>query len=417
MAWDIIPNTRKKCAAAVKKCNMKPEVAMEVMRLWDHIKSNYPDEPDPLAFSADESGGKKEVKIMRIVQKKGYTKGATGEKEISKEARLNSLRVRWGDGSRKGKGKGNQGNKFEDILVQAINKYATEGMDSMSESPEKSFVLQMSTVFDNDYKWWNNRSVVAKNVGSSDTKRPLKLKNGTWFVGSAGGGKGYDIGEKVSDVTVTGDKGAVLTYISAKTSGTTALVNLGVRTNYFPIADIKASNIQKNDGKKLLDTFGIDHEKFCKVFNDADAGIPYSETAKPAKGFNTSLLKALIKGSLGYGYHYVHKDKGKIFHLKMTEKFLDSSCIPSKSSITIQYGGTGRSGDAKRINIVMTTPTLNLLFSIRNTSGQGTKDDPNATYPTHLQAGYKFNGETKDTMFWEASDDSYSGAAKNPNKI
>ena len=48
--------------------------------------------------------------------------------------------------------------------------------------------------------------------------------------------------------------------------------------------------------------------------------------------------------------------------MKMTEKFLDSSCIPSKSSITIQYGGTGRSGDAKRINIVMTTPTLNLLL-------------------------------------------------------
>ena len=74
MAWDIIPNTRVKCQAAVKKCNMKPEVAREVMRLWDHIQSNYPDEPDPLAFSSDESGGKKEVKIMRIVQKKGYKK-------------------------------------------------------------------------------------------------------------------------------------------------------------------------------------------------------------------------------------------------------------------------------------------------------------------------------------------------------
>ena len=401
MAWDIIPNTRVKCQAAVKKCNMKPEVAREVMRLWDHIQSNYPDEPDPLAFSADESGGKKQVKIMRIVQKKGYKKGAEGEKQISKEAKLNALKVYWGDGSRKGRGKGNQGNKFEDVLVQVINKYATEGIDSMPESPEKEFVLQMSTVYDDTYKWWNNRKLFAKNMGGNDTKRPLKLKNGTWYVGDAGGGKGYDIGEKVSDVTVTGDKGAI-TYISAKTSGTTALVNLGVRTNYFPIADIKAGNIQLNDGKKLLDTFGIDHEKFCKVFNDADAGLAYSETAQPGKGFKTSLLKALIKGSLGYGYHYVHKDKGKIFHMKMTEKFLDSSCIPSKSSITIQYGGTGRSGDAKRINIVMTTPTLNLLFSIRNTSGKSTKDDPNATYPTHLQAGYKFNGETKETMFWEA---------------
>ena len=105
MAWDIIPNTRVKCQAAVKKCNMKPEVAREVMRLWDHIQSNYPDEPDPLAFSADETGGKKQVKIMRIVQKKGYKKGAEGEKQISKEAKLNALKVYWGDGSRKGRGK------------------------------------------------------------------------------------------------------------------------------------------------------------------------------------------------------------------------------------------------------------------------------------------------------------------------
>ena len=91
MAWDIIPNTRVKCQAAVKKCNMKPEVAREVMRLWDHIQSNYPDVPDPLAFSADESGGKKQVKIMRIVQKKGYKKGAEGENNI-KRSKIKALK-------------------------------------------------------------------------------------------------------------------------------------------------------------------------------------------------------------------------------------------------------------------------------------------------------------------------------------
>ena len=33
--------------------------------------------------------------------------------------------------------------------------------------------------------------------GGNDTKRPLKLKNGTWYVGDAGGGKGYDIERKL----------------------------------------------------------------------------------------------------------------------------------------------------------------------------------------------------------------------------
>ena len=416
MAWDIIPDTRKKCQNAVKKCNMSTDVAKEVMRLWDHLHALYPSEVDPLAFSADETGGKKQVKIIRIIQKQGYTKGAKGEKEISDQAHLEALKVYWGDGSRKGRGKGNQGNKFEDHLVQAINKWATEGESAITDSPEKSFVLQMATIYDDTYKWWDNRKLIAKNMGGNDTKRPLKLKNGTWFVGSAGGGGGYDIGEKISDVTVTGDKGA-LTYISAKTSGTTALVNLGVRTNYFPIKDIKENNIKLADGKKLLQTFGIDEAKFCKVFNDADAGIPYNEITTPSTNFDSTLLKALIKGSLGYGFHYVHIDKGKIFHMKMTEQFLNNSCIPSKSSIKIQYGGTGKTGDAKRINIIMTTNTLNLTFSIRNTSGKSTKDDPNATFPTHLQAGYRFNGETKDTFFWEAADDSYSGRTDGVNDL
>ena len=97
--------------------------------------------------------------------------------------------------------------------------------------------------------------------------------------------------------------------------------------------------------------------------------------------------------------------------MKMTEKFLNDSCIPNKSSIQIQYGGTSGDG-AKRVNIVMKTNTLNLLFSIRNTSNKKTAKDPKRIFPTHLQAGYKFNGETKETWFWEASDDTFSGVSK-----
>ena len=40
-------------------------------------------------------------------------------------------------------------------------------------------------------------------VGEKDTKRPLSWSNG-WFVGDAGKGN-YDIGQKVSDVTITLD--------------------------------------------------------------------------------------------------------------------------------------------------------------------------------------------------------------------
>tara|TARA_B100001996_G_scaffold378835_1_gene363614 strand:- start:656 stop:1948 length:1293 start_codon:yes stop_codon:yes gene_type:complete len=416
MAWDIIPDTPKKCANAVKKCMTGNEAeGKEVMKLWRHLKKMYPDEKDPLAFSNDEADGKKKVKVARIISKKGYGKGAKGEKALAEEAGIDTNRFSWGDGSRKGRGKGNQGNKFEDHLVQAINLWVTEGEKALWGSSHdesiKAFVMQMATIYDVDYSWWNNRKLVATNMGGNDTKRPLKLKDGTWYIGSAGGGKGYDIGEKVSDVTVMGDKGPTV-FISAKTSGTTALVNLGVRTNYFPIKDIQASNIKLAAGQALLNTFGLDEKKFCKVFNDFDAGLTFSESATAGSNFDSGLLEELVKGSLGYGFHYVHKmgkgSNSKIWHKRMTEKFLNSSCVPNKSSIKIQYGGTSGEG-AKRVDIFMSTPTLELQFNIRNTSGKSTKDDPNATYPTHLQAGYKFNGETKESWFWEAADDSYSG--------
>ena len=94
----------------------------------------------------------------------------------------------------------------------------------------------------------------------------------------------------------------------------------------------------------------------------------------------------------------------------MTEDFLKQSCIPNKSGITIEYGGTSGDG-AKRVNIVMDTPTLHLQFNIRNTSSSGTKEDLKRIYPTHLQAGYRFKGETKMTHFWEAKDDTFSGVS------
>jgi len=405
MAWDKIPTDKKTCGQTAETCGMSDDVKAEVMTLWSHLSENYPKEKDPLAFEQS-SAGKKRVLIARVFEKQYGLSIETFEKA----AGLSKLKVDFGNGSRGGRGSANKGNKFEVDLARDINKWFEEGDGYLKTSdPIQNMIRQVALVND-DYGWFNNRTLRATVMGGVDTKRPLKLKNGTWYVGDAGGGQGYDIGEKISDVTVEGDKSGK-TYISAKTSGTTALVNLGVRTNYFPIDDIKSSNIQKADGQALLNTFGLDEAKFCKVFIEAEAGNTYSESATPGNKFDHDLLTALIKGSLGYGFHYVHKDKGKIFHMKMTEKFLNDSCIPNKSSIQIQYGGTSGDG-AKRVNIVMKTNTLNLLFSIRNTSNKKTAKDPKRIFPTHLQAGYKFNGETKETWFWEASDDTFSGVSK-----
>ena len=408
MAWDKLPKTKKGCGTIAKSCGMDADTRAEAMTLWDHLATTYPDEEQPLAFSANETAGKKKCLVKRIFSAP-KTKGGYGltEEEIKKFAGLTKLKIKMGNGSRGGRGTGNQGNKFEDEIARDINTWFEDGDDALGTGAVQSMIRQIALVQD-DYGWFHNRKLKAKVMGGIDTKRPLKLKNGTWFVGGAGGGQGYDIGEKVSDVTVEGDNSGKV-YISAKTSGTTALVNLGVRTNYFPIKDIKAGNIKKADGQALLNTFGLDEAKFCRVFNDFDAGTPYSENDTPGNKFDHDMLTALIKGSLGYGFHYVHRDKGKILHMKMTEDFLNQSCVPNKSGISIEYGGTG--DGAKRVNIVMDTSTLHLQFNIRNTSSSGTKEDLKRIYPTHLQAGYRFKGETKMTHFWEAKDDTFSGVS------
>jgi len=412
MAWDKIPKTQKGCGKIAKQVGMDDDTRAEVMTLWNHLAATYPDEEAPLAFSANESAGKKKVLISRIFAAKKY---GLSEETFIKAAGLKKLKVKMGNGSRGGRGTGNQGNKFEDEIARDINKWFEEGDESIAGSGAIQSMIRQIALLQDNYGWWDNRTLRAKVMGGVDTKRPLKLKNGTWYVGGAGGGQGYDIGEKISDVTVEGDNTGKV-YISAKTSGTTALVNLGVRTNYFPIADIKNGTIKKADGQALLNTFGLDEAKFCRVFNDFEAGTPYSSNDTPGSNFDANLLEALIKGSLGYGFHYVHRDKGKILHMEMTEKFLNESCIPSRSSINIEYGGASGDG-AKRINIVMTTSTLELQFNIRNTSSSGTTADKNRVYPTHLQAGYRFKGETKMTHFWEASDDTFSGVSSTALKM
>ena len=416
MAWDQIPTDKKTCGDIANEVGMDSDHKAEVMTLWAHLEKHYPKELLPLAFEKSTTG-KKRVLVARVFEKEHKLK----IEDIKKAAGCSKLKVDFGNGSRGNRGSANQGNKFEVVLARDINKWFEEGDTYLQESdPVQNMIRQIALIQDN-YGWFNNRTLRAKVMGGVDTKRPLKLKNGTWFVGDAGGGQGYDIGEKISDVTVEGDKSGK-TYISAKTSATTALVNLGVRTNYFPIDDIKAGSIKKSDGQALLNTFGLDEEKFCKVYNFANAKAygtstqTFNETETPGDNFDYDMLTALIKGSLGYGFHYVHKMGTKILHMEMTESFLEKSCVPNKGSIQIQYGGTGGDG-AKRVNIVMTTDTLELQFNIRNTSNKKTAKDEYRIYPTHLQAGYKFKGEVKMTHFWEASTDTFSGVSTKALKM
>ena len=245
------------------------------------------------------------------------------------------------------------------------------------------------------YKLEECKAVKCIAEGGENKKRPISLEGNKWRVGDASDALGYDIGATVTDLTlevVCADNKLRKYYISCKTSGTTNLSNLGLKGSVFPVQQIKDCKIEETSGKALMETFGLDEQKLCDTFNKFDAGDrTYKESATTTG--NKAKLAQLIKGSLGYGYHYVHLDRGKIKHFEIDQKFLNSAS--KASSIRIEYGG--ETGGAKRINMHVKTPLMDLMFNIRNTTTKGTKDDPNRVYPDKLQSAYKMTGESQYT--------------------
>tara|TARA_B100000900_G_scaffold280104_1_gene239632 strand:- start:47 stop:1195 length:1149 start_codon:yes stop_codon:yes gene_type:complete len=380
MAYNLIPSTFSEAGSSVK--HMDKVVAAEGLRLWNYLVSTY-GMPNPLAFDGN---NKKQVKISRALQTE-FTKA-----EIKKKLKITALKVDFGDGSRGNRGSGNQGNLFEQQLEAGINDWIETS--ELANNKYKDFIFGL-------VKHYHLEDCIAVRViaeGSENKKRPMSLVSGHWKIGTASLSTGYDIGSTITDLTLESKcKGKPLHkyYLSLKTSGTTTLSNLGLKTNVFPVDQVKEGKITTNDGIALMKTFGLDEATFCATFNQYQSGNRNFKVIDGSPKYNKGLLQELIKGSLGYGYHYVHLNKGKIKHMEITEQFLNQAA--NVTNVRISYGG--ETGGAKRVNIHMTTPLLDMTFNIRNTSDRGTTSDPDRVYPDKLQSGYKMKGESIETVF------------------
>jgi len=381
MAYNILPSTEEEARKAVGFMNETS--AKEALRLYRHLYKKYGHIiPNPLAF---DSSKKNDCKIARMIQTEFTIK------DIKKELKITTLRPDFGDGTRGNRGQNNQGTLFERNMEDALNDWI-ENKDDLSNNKYKDFIYDLVK----HYKLDKCNEIKVVSEGRQNKKRPMKLVNDHWEIGTASRTNGYDIGATVTDVTLhTKCKNVKRKiYLSLKTSGTTNLSNLGLKTNVFPVDEVKAGKIEKKDGLALMDTFGLNEEYLCSTFNEfQDGNRRYHKTETP-NGYNRDLIKELIKGSLGYGYHYVHLQKGtKIKHLEIDQNFLERASTPS--NVKINYGGD--TGGAKRVNIHMTTPVFNMVFNIRNTTDKGSKADPDRVYPDKLQSAYKMQGETEMT--------------------
>ena len=380
MAYKLIPSTFSEAGSSVK--HMDTATAAEGLRLWNYLVNTYGME-NPLAFDPT---NKKQVKIARALQTE-FTKA-----EIKKKLKISALKVDFGDGSRGNRGSGNQGNLFEQQLEAGINDWIETS--ELTNNKYRDFIYGL-------VKHYHLEDCIAVRViaeGGENKKRPMQLVNGHWKIGTASLSTGYEIGSTITDLTLESKcKGKPLHkyYLSLKTSGTTTLSNLGLKTSVFPVDQVKAGKITTTDGIALMKTFGLDEANFCATFNQYQAGNKNFKVVDASPNYNKPLLQELIKGSLGYGYHYVHLNKGKIKHMEITERFLNQAA--NVTNVRISYGG--ETGGAKRVNIHMTTPLLDMTFNIRNTSDRGTTSDPDRVYPDKLQSGYKMKGESIETVF------------------
>ena len=369
MAYNLIPSTFSEAGKSVK--HMEDPVAKESIRLWNYLNENYGNIlPNPLAFDPT---NKSNVKIARAL------KDEVALAELKRKLKITKLKMSWGDGSRGNRGTGNTGNLFEQQLERGLNDWIETG--EYSNNTYKNFIADLIKTYNLD-----DCSFVLVNEGPQNKPRPITFEGNGWKIGEATASN-YDIGHIVTDLTLeTKCKGQTdrTIYLSLKKGGTTTMSNLGVK-RIFTKDELQAGNITNRTGVKILETFGIDNERFCAIFNEAYKGEVVSGGNDNNPKFNRTLLQSMIRGSIGYGYHYTHKERGNtIKNFPMTKQICDSST--TVNSVIVHYGG--KTGTGQRVDITVKTPAMELKFNIRDTSGS---PDP---WPDKLQSAYKFNMET-----------------------
>lgn len=280
-------------------------------------------------------------------------------------AKWNGISIKWGEGSRGGRGIKSKGPGFEGELVADLELLNAEGISDSNKDDFRypDLIIEMSKELGLQQ---GNFTVIPE--GAKNQSRPLKFENGGPVVSFSAG----SAAETLTDITI--DKGGVKYYLSAKFGNTLTFFNSGV-TKFLPAEEIKSGKITNADGIALLDTFGIDNETFCKVFNDYPDGN-FSSLNGPSTSYDISKIKNLVKSGIGEGYYMV-KAGGKSTQFT----YIDSKYTATAAEISspnVYYGGLG--GVGKRIDITFESPTYSFKVNIRNKQG--------GLYPSHIMCDY-----------------------------
>jgi hypothetical protein len=330
------------------------ESVADVINLFNYLKGKGDETPINIDLKKT-----KDINVSRLF------KSDYDVSDIKSSADLKTIRIKFGNGSKGNRGANNRGNAFETQFATALNNWFARGVAEVDDNDILEAILDL----DNTYKLSESKWLKVDVVGGENTKRPLDFSGKITITNTKGSGN--DVGTSVTDITLTKDDGEKI-YLSLKFETTTTFFNVGIRTKLRQ-SEIDAGEIKNTDGKKLLELFGIDNKRFCTIFNDKVKTKGGKVNTRP----DAAAIKTLLESGIGYGYHVIHKMKGKVISKKMDETAMKAAA--KVGTCTVHYGG--KTGRGKRIDMEMSSPYYKFKLNIRDTQG---KDG----YPTRMMCDF-----------------------------
>jgi hypothetical protein len=295
-------------------------------------------------------------------------KKITGQ-DISKTGKIkwNGLNIKFGEGSRGGRGVKSKGLGFEGTLAGDLEKLSKEGLTKQNLESFNHPVL--ITKMANELGLKKGNFTVSLD-GSANMPRPLAFSSSGPTVSFSG----ESVAATLTDITIV--KGTETYYISAKFGGTLTFFNSGVAKT-LPANEIKSGQIKNPNGIALLKTLGIDNKSFCNVFNYYEKGKAGEFKPKQISA-DIAQLQNLVSSGIGSGYYYAQAGKGEDQFFKIDSKYnKKASTITSEPQV--YYGGID--GKGKRVDVVFESDKYYFKVNIRNKQG--------GLYPTHIMCDYK----------------------------
>lgn len=339
-AYSFFPKSEIEISKEVPK-----DIVQEVKQLFAFLKKKFPSVDSPINM---------DLKSPRVVN---VTRALQTEIELSaiiSGAKLDKVKIKFGNGSSGNRGVANRGNLFEPMFADAIVAW-WDGEEIHADTHIAAAINDL----DKTYNLKKSKSLKVNVVGGENTKRPLQFSSSKIVLANTKG-SGYDIGESVTDITLVTDSQEI--YLSLKLGSTTTFFNVGVKT-VLTTPEIKAGKIENEKGLDLLAIFGIDPVKFCNVFK----GIHKEPHIDRNANFNAAKMTTLLQSGIGYGYHIIHKMTNNIVSKQMDKAAMIKAAKPI-GKVIVYYGG--KTGRGKRVDVEFESAAYNFKINIRDTQGK-----------------------------------------------